>query len=179
MRSEEFDEFAKVMDDLCAALDRPITDARKRVFWDVLKPYHLHDIRRSVLKWRNTQRKMPAPVDLKPERATAPPKPVDDSPSMSRWAVAANRILFHVAFRDPRRGFKPIGVWGRMPPEGWGLPLRLPDAIDVSRLNRALEIKRDYVQMAENAELSGEPMDGEEYQAMCKEGFERLLGTIA
>lgn len=179
MRSDEFESFTEVIADLCAAYDRTPSDARNRSFWDVLKGFHLHDVKRSALKWRNTQRKMPSPADLKPERASAPPpKPQDDDPAMSRWAAAANKLLLHVAYRDPRRGFVPIAKYEPAPAGGYRLPLVWTQAKcrDDSLLKRCLEIKRDYVQMAEQAELSGEPMDGQEFQAMCKEGFEKALG---
>jgi hypothetical protein len=180
VRNEEFDDFAAVIGDLCAAYDRPATDARNRTFWEVLKGFHLHDIRRSALKWRNTQRKMPSPVDLKPERATAPPeKPRDDGPSMSSWAIAANKILFACAYLDERRGFRPIAAWERMPINGWGLPLPLAKLIDGTQLDRCLLAKNDYVRMAEEAEGDGAPWEPEEFNRMCREGFEKLLGTVA
>jgi hypothetical protein len=179
MRSDEFEAFAVVIADLCAAYDRPATDERKRAFWETLKHFHLHDLKRSAAKWRDTNRKMPSPVDLKPERATAPPAPVDTGPPMSRWAVAANRILLAVAYCDERRGFKPIAVWEPMPPNGWGLPLRLPKLIDGSLLDRVLAIKADYVRMAEQDDAAGEPWDHIEFNRMCREGFEKLLGTQA
>ena len=158
MRSEDFAEFRSVIEELCAAFDRQCTDAKVKTFYEVLKHAHIGDIKRSAASWKSNFDKMPAPKNLLPQKVAAPPpKTVDDDPQMSPWAVAANKLLFHLAYRDPRRGFKPIG--------------------DI--LPRLLEIKRDYVEMAENAELSGEPMDGQEYQAMCKEGFEKALGIRA
>jgi hypothetical protein len=178
LRSEEFPEFQAVIEGLCAAFDRQCTDAKVKTFWEVLKHSHIADIRRSAASWKANFAKMPSPKDLKPQRVSAPPPKQDDGPAMSRWAVAANRLLFALAYMDERRGFAPIATYAPMPPGGYGLPLIWSQAKcrDDSLLERVLEIKRDYVQMAENAELSGEPMDGQEFQAMCKEGFERAMG---
>jgi hypothetical protein len=176
VRSDDFEAFCAVIGDVCAAYDRPVTDARNRTFWDVLKGFHLHDIKRAADKWKHAQRKMPAPVDLKPERSTAPAKSVESAdPSMSRWAAAANSILLAVAYFDERRGFHPIGVWERMPEKGWGLPLRQPRLIDVSLIHRVMAVKADYARMAEQAEADGEPWDRVEFNRMCREGFEKLL----
>jgi len=178
MRSDEFEAFASVIADLCAAYDRPATDERKRAFWETLKHVHLHDLKRSAAKWRDTKSKMPSPVDLKPERASAPPIPVEDiGPPMSCWAVAANRILFAVAYLDERRGFKSIAKWEPMPPDGWGLPLRLARPVDTSLLDRVLAAKTDFVRMAEDADAIGQTWDSVEFNRMCREGFEKLLGT--
>jgi hypothetical protein len=158
VRSEDFPEFQSLIEGLCAAFDRQCTDAKVKTFHEVLKPFHIADLKRSAASWKANFAKMPSPKELIPKRAEAPPPPKpDDGGPMSPWAVAANKLLFHLAYRDPRRGFKPMG--------------------DI--LPRLLEIKRDYVQMAENAELSGEPMDGQEFQGMCKEGFEKALGIRA
>jgi hypothetical protein len=179
MRSEEFEEFTTVIADLCAAYDRTPTDARNRSFWDVLKHLHLHDVKRSALKWRNTQRKMPAPIDLKPERSTAPAeKPRDEGPSMSTWAAAANQILMACAYFDERRGFRPIATWESMPERGWSAPLKLAKAVNLAPLTKALAVKADYVRMAEEAEANGEPWDTVEFNRMCRQGFQNLLGTV-
>lgn len=180
MRSEDFPEFQSVMEGLCAAFDRQCTDAKVKTFYEALKHVHILDLKRSAESWKRNFAKMPTPKDLMPQRSAAPePQKVDDGPAMSRWAVASSRILFSLAYLDNRRGFRSIGEWEKMPPGGWGLPLRLPKPIDISLLNRCIEIKNDYARMAEQAELSGEPMDGQEFQAMCKEGFEKALGIGA
>jgi hypothetical protein len=179
MLREDYDAFSAVMKDLCTAFDKPVTDDRVRVFWETLKHVHLHDFKRLAETWKNTQRKFPTPRDLKPERQSAPPpKPVDDGGPMSRWAVAANKLLLAVAYQDANgRGFRPIAKWQRMPEKGWGLPLPRPDLIDGSLLDRVVAVKRDYVQMAEQAAREGEPMDGDEFQAMCREGFAKVLAA--
>lgn len=179
MQGGDFAAFSEVIADLCAAYDRPATDARNRVFWETLKPYHLHDIKRAVAKWRDTQRKMPAPVDLKPQRSTAPPKEPELGPGMSTWAVAANTILFAVAYLDVCRGFVPVSQWEQAPEKGWGLPLPLAQLVDGSRLKHVLAAKADYVRMAEEAEKAGEAWDTHEFNVMCRQGFEQLLGTKA
>lgn len=179
MRSEEFEAFSEVIADLCAAYDRPVTDARNRTFWDVLKHFHMHDVKRSALKWRNTQRKMPAPIDLKPERTAAPEKPRDEGPSMSTWAAAANQILMACAYLDERRGFRPIAKYEPLPERGCGLPLQLPKLVDRTLLDKCLVVKADYVEMAEDAERAGQAWDTTEFNRLCREGFQKLLGAGA
>lgn len=171
--------FGALMQDLCLAFNRPYTTELSRVFWEALKHYPIFDIRRSCDAARSNLKKFPTPRELAPERRPAPPPPVDDGPPMSRWAIAANKILFAVAYGDLRRGFQPIGVWERMPEKGWGLPLRLARPVDISLLNRALEIKRDFVSMGEQSEAEGEPMLPNEFDNLCRDGFRKLLGTRA
>lgn len=156
MRNEDFDAFAEVIADICAAYDRPATDERKRVFWDVLKHLHLLDVKRAADSWKRSQRKMPTPIDLKPERSAAPP-PRDpiDSEQWSTWAMAANKILLAVAYFDERRGFFSAG----------------------DLMPKLLAIKRDFVQMAEEAAANGAPWEPEEFNRACREGFEQALGT--
>lgn len=159
MRSEEFDAFATVIRDLCAAYDRPATDERVRVFWEDLRHLHLLDVKRSAESWRRSSKKMPTPIELKPARPTAPPpKDPIESERWSTWAMAANKILFAIAYQDERRGFKPMGK---------------------EALDRCLAAKRDYVEMAEDAERHGQAWDTGEFNRMCREGFEKLLGTTA
>lgn len=159
MRSDEFDAFAIVIKDLCAAYDRPATEERVRVFWEDLRYLHLLDVKRSAEAWRRSSRKMPTPIDLKPERVAAPPpKDPIDSEKWSSWAMAANKILFAVAYEDENgRGFRPVG----------------------DLMPKLLAIKRDFVQMAERAERDGEHWDHVEFNRMCREGFEKILGTAA
>ena len=160
MRSDEFDAFSVVIKDLCAAYDRPATEDRVRVFWEDLRYLHLLDVKRSAEAWRRSSRKMPTPIDLKPERVAAPPaKDPIESESWSSWAMAANKILLAVAYQDVNaRGFKPMGE-----------PM----------LQRVLAIKRDYVQRAEEAARHGDAWEPEEYNRMCREGFQKLLGSAA
>lgn len=177
MRSEDFAEFRAVMEELCAAFDRQCTDPKIKTFYEVLKHVHIADLKRSAASWKKNFTKMPTPKDLLPQKIAAPAPKEDDGPTMSIWAAAANKILFHVAYRDPHRGFRPIAEYEPTPASGYGLPIVWAKAMcrDASLLKRCLEIKGDYVSMAEQAELDGEPMDGQEFQAMCKEGFEKAL----
>lgn len=178
MRSEDFPEFRTLMEGLCAAFDRQCTDAKVKAFYESLKHVHIADLKRSAASWKANFAKMPTPKDLMPQRSAAAPKPVDDSPHMSRWSVAANKILFALAYLDKRRGFVPINSYTSSPPEGWRMPLIWSKAnvVEGFLLKRMLEIKRDYVEMAEDAARIGQPMDDQEFQAMCREGFERALG---
>jgi hypothetical protein len=43
------------------------------------------------------------------------------------------------------------------------------------KLKPCLVAKADYVAMAENAERGGEPWGEQEFNGMCREGFEKLL----
>jgi hypothetical protein len=156
MRSGQDDEaFDSVMKDLCLAFNRQHTPELTRVFWEALKHSHIHDVRRVALKYRNTAKKFPAPSDLTPHRTTAPQQEErrDPGPPMSSWAIAANKILFVVAYQG-NRGFEPMG----------------------ELLKPCLKIKADYVRMAEESTANGEPWVEHEFNVMCREGFEKLLG---
>jgi len=74
---------------------------------------------------------------------------------ISEFGMTANRILFALAYLDPRRGF---------------VPLR-------DLLPRCLDRKWEYVKMAEQAELDGRPWTLEEFRDLCFGGFEEILGT--
>lgn len=150
--------FGALMQDLCLAFNRPYTTDLSRVFWEALKYVSLPEVRRACESARSNLKKFPTPRDLIPERRAAPPPPIDTGPDMSRWAIAANKILFAVAYGDLRRGFAPMG--------------------DVL-LKRALEIKRDFVAMGEQSEAEGEPMLPNEFDNLCRDGFRKLLGTKA
>jgi hypothetical protein len=179
MRSDEFDAFSVVIKDLCAAYDRPATEERVRVFWEDLRYLHLLDVKRSAEAWRRSSRKMPTPIDLKPERVAAPPpKDPIESESWSSWAMAANQILLAVAYFDERRGFRSMATWEPTPERGWGLPLRRPKLIDGALLDKCLAIKRDFVQMAEQDEARGAPWEPQEFNRACREAFEQALGTV-
>lgn len=155
MRNEDGDAFAAILETLCTAYNRPRTDDLVRVYWAALKPLHIHDLKRSADSWIRNARKFPTPRDLMPERAAAPPpKPRDDGPPMSSWAIAANKILFAVAYQGDR-GFRPVG--------------------DV--LPALVAAKNDYVRRAEEATADGEKWDTVEFNRMCREGFEKLLGV--
>lgn len=74
---------------------------------------------------------------------------------LSRWATTANRILFSLAYLDERRKFKPLG----------------------DLLGKLLDVKWEYVNLAENQEAKGEPWTPQEFADLCFDGFEKLLGT--
>lgn len=97
---------------------------------------------------------------------------------MSTWARAANLILFEVAYRDERRGFLPMASYMAAPEKGWGA-LRRPPVKDNWQLESILQCKREFVEDAENLERAGNPMDTVEFNRMCREGFEALLGTTS
>lgn len=159
MRSGQDDEaFDAVVKDLCLAFNRQHTPELTRVFWEALKASHIHDVRRVALRYRNTAKKFPAPVDLIPHRSTAPvpEEKRDTGPHMSSWAMAANKILWVVAYQGTR-GFVPMG----------------------EKLKPCLVAKADYVRMAEEAQRDGEPWQEHEFNVMCRQGFEKLLGTTS
>lgn len=72
--------------------------------------------------------------------------------NLSGWAMAANRILFGVAYQGPR-GFRPMG----------------------HLLPKCLDVKAEYVLMAELDEGRGEPWDTIEFNRVCREGFQKIL----
>lgn len=154
MRSEDFPEFRTLMEELCAAFDRQCTDAKVKTFYEALKHAHIADLRRSAASWKANFAKMPTPKDLKPQRTVvAAPKPQDDGPPLSSWAMAANKILFSVAYQG-NRGFVPMGE---------------------EKLKACLAVKADYVQMAENDQARGDTWNTEDFNRACRESFEKLL----
>jgi len=172
--------FETVMRDLCLAFDRPYDVERTRVFWEALKHVNIGDVKRFAITYRKSGKKFPAPRDLMPERTAPTPLQVTaNDPRMSRWAVAANTILFALAYLDERRGFKPIAVWEPTPPNGWGLPLRLPKLIDGTRLDRCLHAKRDLVGLAEQDDSAGQPWAEREFNIACRQAFEQILTTTS
>ncbi len=179
MHSEtDFEPFRRVIEDLCTAFDRPCTDARVRVFWEALKHRHLAEVKRAADSVTKNFKRMPSPNDLMPEQKRPTVEEARPAlPQMSRYAVAANKILLELAYFDRRRGFQSIGEWEPTPEKGWGLPLRLPQSVDPKTLERALSAKRDLVRMAEDADGTPEEMSPVDFNRMCIEGFERLLGT--
>jgi hypothetical protein len=175
MLSQDAQAFETLMQDLCLAFNRPYTPELTRVFWESLKHVHIAEVRRNADAARKTLKKFPTPKDLTPDRVMAPPqKPVDTGPQMSSWAIAANQILFSVAYQG-HRGFQPIAKWETTPERGWGLPLKKPDLVDGSRLEKCLARKAEYVQMAEEAARGGDVWEPQEFNRMCREGFEALL----
>lgn len=178
MLSSDADSFNRLMADLCLAFDKPCTADLIRVFAEALKDVSFHDVKRMAEQHRRTGKRFPSPAMLRPERASAARSTFKADPPMSTWAIAANKILFALAYLDKRRGFKPICTYEPMPAGGYGLPVRLVQPTDGSLLRRALQVKRDYVQMAEDAERNGEPMPTREFNAMCREGFEKILATV-
>lgn len=158
MRAEDYEPFKALIEDLCAAFNRPCTDRLVRVFYETCKGAFLQELQQAGKSWAENMRKFPSPRDLMADK----PKPVrttyaEDGLHLSKWAVAANKLLFQMAYQDERRGFKPMGK---------------------ELLARCLRIKADYVRMAEDADAAGEPMDGMEFSDMCREGFAQALGTV-
>lgn len=153
MLSQDAEVFETLIQDLCLAFNRPYTTQLSRVFWESLKHLRIDEVKRAADIARKSLKKFPTPKDLIPERRMAPVKPSEPDIAMSRWAVGANKILFRLAYEDERRGFRPMG----------------------DLLPRVLAVKADYVRMAEEAEQDGEPLPDEDFIAMCREGFERLL----
>ena len=74
---------------------------------------------------------------------------------VSEWGMTANRILMSLAYFDPRRGFKPLR----------------------ELMPSLLNVKWEYVKMAEVAEAEGRPWTMEEFVDLCFDGFEKILGT--
>lgn len=157
MFREDADVFRALMEDLCVAYDRPITDAKVRVYWETLKHLHIADVKRSAEAAKRSLKKMPSPAELMPEKRYSPQATVvAPEPLLSPWAIAANKILFVVAYQG-HRGFKPMG----------------------DKLPNILKVKADYVRMAEEAEANGDTWNHEEFNRMCREGFEKLLRIAA
>lgn len=168
MLSGQDDEaFDAIMRDLALAFDRPHDVARVRVFWEALKHVSIGEVKRLATSWRKNGRKFPAPRDLMPERAAPPtkaatsiedPEIVRRANALSVWARHASLILYHVAYCDPRRQFKPVGE---------------------ALLADCLRVKRDIVGMAEQDERDGQPWSDLDFNATCKHAFEKLLGLTA
>lgn len=70
MNQSDYQNFAGLMRDLCAAFNRPLNDDLVRVFWDALRDYPLHAIRGKV-RMATLGKKFPAPIELKPEHAVS------------------------------------------------------------------------------------------------------------
>jgi hypothetical protein len=156
MLSQDAEAFERVMQDLCLAFNRPYTPELSRVFWESLRNVSIFEVKRAADAARKSLKKFPAPKDLIPDRPAAPPpKPVTDDEQWSPWAIAANKILFAVAYEDVNRGFRPMG-----------------DA-----LPKCLAAKADYVRMAEDSAVNGDVWNHEEFNRMCREGFQQILGA--
>lgn len=178
MLSQDAEAFETVIQDLCLAFNRPYTTQLSRVFWETLKHLRIDEVKRAADIARKSLKKFPTPKDLIPERRLAPVRVAEPEEAMSRWAIAANKILFALAYLDKRRGFRPIAEYVAMPAGGYGgSHFGQAERVSDMRLRRALEVKADYVRMAEDADRVGEPIDDDEYVGMCREGFEKLLGT--
>lgn len=175
MFSNDFEPFRAVMEDLCVAFNRPKSDEVIRVFYESLKWAPFPEVKRAAESWRRNGKKFPSPKDLAPEKRALPPKPKEPEPVMSKWAVAANRVLLQIAYQDEKRGFRPIAKYEPKPERGYGLPVRATQPLDDALLRKVLAVKREYVEMAESADLDGAPMGGMEFSDMCREGFARVL----
>src|SRR5690606_24493969 len=158
-----FDEWDAALAELCAGYDRPITNERRAAYRGSLGNL-------SLIAWKRIVEHCLS--DKGPERfptcqqlwqihrqlrrpARAPGATENTGPVMSRWAVAANRVLMKLAYQDIRRGpMKPMG------------PELLP---------QVLAMKAEIVGYAEEAERQGNPWEGDEFIDVCKTGFEKLL----
>ena len=146
--------FGTLMQDLCLAFNRQYSPELSRVFWETLKHAHIAEVRRKADEYRRNGKKFPTPHDLMPDRrAATPPPPQDDGPAMSTWAIAANKILFCVAYQG-HRGMTPMG----------------------EKLPALLVAKADFVRMAEEDAANGRPWETRDYNQTCREGFQKLLG---
>lgn len=155
--------FDAIMRDLALAFDRPHDVERVRVFWEALKHVALGEVRARAIAWRKSGKRFPTPRDLMPEKVAAPVKHTSCEPAdvveraekLSSWAKAANVILFHVAYCDPRRRCVPLGEELRY---------------------RCLAAKRDLVGAAEQDARAGQPWDEREFNVTCRQAFEQILG---
>ena len=156
--------FDTVMRDLALAFDRPHDVERVRVFWEALKHVHISEVKRLAASYRKNGKRFPTPRDLTPEKTVAPaaaPTSVEDpaivrrANDLSTWSKAANVILFHVAYCDPRRGMIPLGA---------------------ALVAECLRVKRDIVGMAEQDERAGQPWGTHEFNTTCRQAFEKILG---
>jgi hypothetical protein len=77
MYLSESDQFSALMEELCAANDKPCTDARKKVFWDVLKDVPLPVVRAAIKNRIRSGGKFPHPAELRPKDAPREYKGVD------------------------------------------------------------------------------------------------------
>lgn len=156
MYGSDYEPFTKVVEELGLAFNRPVSDDLVRVFWDALKSAPFPGVKALADKWKNVGKKFPTPADLRPDRAKAPPPPPAPEPYMSPWAIAANKILFSVAYQG-HRGMAPMG----------------------DLLPKCLAVKADIVQRAEQDAHDGQPWDTQEFNVMCREAFENLLKESA
>jgi len=90
MFQSEFESFRGLMSDLCAAFDRPVTDERVRIFWDVLKKLPIEVVRSRMKFAAATCKKMPTPNELLPqETETKKSEALGPHPSLEiiNWAM--------------------------------------------------------------------------------------------
>jgi hypothetical protein len=79
------------------------------------------------------------------------------SREISMWGQVANKILFDLAYMDERRGFEPLR----------------------DKLPKCLNVKWEYVSMAEVAEAEGRPWELDEFVTLCMEGFAKIIGDVS
>ena len=183
MSTEAPDELDRLLAQLCAGFDRPYTPERREAYRRGLSKMHPAMLERVVDhclgpsgpdKFPTTRQLWQISRELR-RKQRAPGATADDTRGMSRWVVAANLILFRLAYCDARRGFRPIAEFPPMPTGGYGLPLRLVQPTDRSLLDRALAVKAEIVEYAEQAERDGEPWTREEFIDVCRTAFEKLI----
>lgn len=183
MSTKDYDELDRLLAQLCAGFDRPYTAERREAYRRGLSKMHPAMLERVVdhclggngpERFPTTQQLWQISRELR-RKQRQHDAVVDETRGMSRWEVAANRILFQLAYCDIRRGFRPIATFPPMPPEGYGLPLRLVQPTDRSLLDKCLELKREIVGYAEEAERAGDPWTNEEFVDVCQSTFEKLI----
>ena len=80
----DFDDFRKILGDLCVSVNRPFNDDLARVFWEDLKNVHLSEVRERAKYLRSCGKSRFTANDLKPEKPAAvvntytPPDPFDN-----------------------------------------------------------------------------------------------------
>lgn len=68
MRTDDYEAFTELMQDLCAAYDKPFSDRLVRVFWEDLRAVDLKTARNLATLWRKMPNsKFPKPADLRPK----------------------------------------------------------------------------------------------------------------
>jgi hypothetical protein len=71
MYQVDFDPFRALMEELCAAHDRPLTDARVKVFWEALVDVPFPQVRAAIKGHIKKGGKFPQPAELRPKDVPA------------------------------------------------------------------------------------------------------------
>lgn len=180
---EELDELDRQLVMLCAGYDRPFTTERREAYRKGLAKMHPAMLERVVehCLGEDAPEKFPTcrqlwQISAKLRARRAPGATADAGPRMSRWAILANQVLLVMAYGDGRgASLRPIAEYPPMPKGGYGLPLKLVQPTDRSRLDAVLALKAEIVGYAEEAAKAGEPWTAEEFVDVLRVGFEKLL----